>query len=133
MRSLQLRVLTPEQTVFAAPVDAVIAPLPDGWIGILPGHTPFQARLLRGEIALRSGGQHHRIATQGGLLNLDADVINILTGAAAVDTDMSTLEQHVGEADSERRAMEQEAEKHFGRIYRALANTLDQQRRRGGQ
>ncbi len=130
MRSLRLRVQTPERSVFDSTVDTVIAPLPDGWIGVLPGHTPFQARLLRGEIALRIGGKRHRIATQGGLLNVDADVVNVLTGAAAVDVDLPTLEQQVGDAVRQARSMEQEAEKHFGRVYRALADTLDQRRQR---
>lgn len=130
MKALRLRVLTTEGTVFDSIVDAVVAPLPDGWIGVLPGHTPFQARVLRGEIALRIRGQRHRIATQGGLLNVEADVVNVLTGAAAVDADLSTLEQQVGDAVRQTRSMEQEAEKHFGRVYRALADTLDQRRRR---
>ncbi len=130
MKSLQLKVLTPERTVFEAPVEAVIAPLPDGWIGVLPGHTPFQARVLPGEIAVRAGGQRHRIPTQGGLLNVDGRGVCLLTSAAAVDIDFSTLEQQVGEGIAQARALEQEAEKHLGRVYRALADTFDQRQRR---
>ncbi len=132
MRSLQVRVLTPERTVFEASVEAVVAPLPDGWIGVLPGHTPFQSRVLPGELVIRTEGRRHRIATQGGLLNVDAGVLCVLTGAAAVDADVSALEQQVGRQATQARALEQAAEKHFGRVYRALADTLDgrQQRRR---
>jgi len=130
MRPMRLRVLTPERTVFDAAVDAVIAPLPDGWIGVLPGHTPFQARVLRGEIVFRTGGHRQRIAIQGGLLSVEADVVNLLTAAAAVDTDLSTLEQQVGEASKQATLMEQEAEKHIGRVYHALADTFDRRRRR---
>ena len=129
MKQIRLQVLTPQGSVFDGLVDAVVAPLPDGWIGVLPGHTSFEARLLPGGLVLRVSGQRRTIATIGGTLSVDAAEVTVLTGAAALDTDLDTLEQQIGDQAERARAMEQEAEKHFSRVYRALADTLG----RGGR
>ena len=57
---MRLEVLTPQAVVFEGEVDAVVAPLPDGWIGVLPGHSPFLARLMRGQVLLRNGDGEQR-------------------------------------------------------------------------
>ncbi|HEY1296911.1 MAG TPA: F0F1 ATP synthase subunit epsilon [Chloroflexota bacterium] len=130
MRQLRLEVLTPQGTVFDAPVDAVVAPLPDGWIGILPGHTSFQARLLAGVVALRTEGRRRLIATLGGVLSVESDLVSILTGGAMPDAELEGLEEQIGEQAERAQAVENEAEKHFGRVYRALADTLNRRRAR---
>ena len=129
MKQLRLQVLTPQASVFDEAVDAIVAPLPDGWIGVLPGHARFQARLLPGAVVVTIAGQRRVIATTGGSLGVDNGAVIALTGAAAVNMDLATLEQQIGRQAESARAMEQEAEKHFSRVYRALADTLD--RRRG--
>ena len=123
-------VRTPEQTVVDAAVEEVIAPLLDGWIGVLPGHAPFQARVVPGDVVFQRDGQRQRVATIGGLLSVDDGAIRLLTGAAAVDTDLSTLEQQLGQESARARALETQVEEHFGRVYNALADTLDPRRRR---
>ena len=127
---LQVEVLTPQGAQFDEPVDAVVAPLPDGWIGVLPGHTPFQARLLPGVVAVRNSGRQRLIATLGGVLSTDANLVTILTGAARLDADLPRLEEEIGQETERAQAVEHEAEKHFGWVYRALADTLSGRRRR---
>lgn len=118
--------LTPQTTVFAGPIEALTVPLADGWQGIWPGHRPFYARLMAGQIVLRVGAQERRIATLGGTLAVDGSSATVLTGAAALDLDLTRLEQGV-EAQIEQNAVaEKEAEKHFNRVYRQLARTFNQ-------
>jgi F-type H+-transporting ATPase subunit epsilon len=130
MKLLRLQVLTPLATVFDAPVEAVIAPLADGWVGILPGHARFQARLMRGQVVVRSAGQEQQIATIGGTMSVSGDAVLILTGAAAPDTSVARLEHERGQTVEQREALEREAEKHFDRVYRAMARTFNH---RGGR
>jgi F0F1-type ATP synthase epsilon subunit len=123
--ALRLRVLTPEATVFDESVAEVVAPLPDGWIGILPGHTAFEARLMPGQIVVRLGGGDRAIATCGGTLSVDRAGATALVGAAAVGRDLSELEREIGEQARELAEIESEAERHFDRIYREVARTLN--------
>ncbi len=127
---LQVEVLTLTGALWRQPVDAVIAPLADGWIGVLPGHAPFLARLMRGQVVLRDGDVEHRLSTIGGSLSVEDDLVTLLTGAAALDTSYRDLEQSLGVESQRIRALEQEAEKHFDRVYRTLADTLRPNRRR---
>lgn len=121
---MRLEVLTPQSIVFEGEVDAVVAPLPDGWIGVLAHHSPFIARLMPGLVVFRRGDEEHGVATLGGSLTVGGDLIILLTGAAARDVTFADLEQRLG-AEAERiRAMEEEAERHFDRVYRTLADTL---------
>ncbi len=130
MKTLRLTVLTPQATVFAAAVDAVIVPIPDGWLGVLPGHAPFQSRLMRGEVLFRTDGKERVLATLGGTLAVDRDTVTILTGVAALDRTVETLEREISEEVQRLAALEQEAEKHFNRVYRQMARTFNHQRRR---
>lgn len=125
MSEMRLRVLTPDATLFDETVDEVVAPLPDGWIGVLPGHASFQSRLMRGTVVVRSGGRERTIATLGGTIGAGPSEITMLVGAAALDSDLSELESSIGEQARDLAEMEREAEKHFDRIYRAVARTFN--------
>ena len=129
MNRLRLEVLTPEQAVYDGEVDAVIAPLPDGWRGILPGRLAFCARLMAGQVVFRTGGRERRLATVGGTLAVAGDTVTILTGAAVLDRDFDALERELREHLARVAAAETEAEKHFNRVYRQLARTLDRRTR----
>jgi F-type H+-transporting ATPase subunit epsilon len=130
VKTLRLTVLTPQATVFDDTVDAVIMPLPDGWRGVLPGHISFQARLMRGEVLFRVGGQERLLATLGGTLAVERGSVTLLTGVAALDRSLETLERELSEEIQRFAALEQEAEKHFDRVYRQMAGTFNHRRRR---
>lgn len=129
MSTLRLVVLTPLATVFDDVVGSVIAPFPDGWYGVLPGHAPFQARVLAGAVVARVGERDRLLATLGGTLTVADDVVTLLTGAAALDRDMDALEREISDEVKRLAALEQEAEKHFNQVYRQLARTFHARRR----
>jgi len=128
--TLRLVVLTPLATVFDDVVDSVIAPFADGWYGVLPGHAPFQARVLAGTVVARVGNQDRLLATLGGTLTVADGAVTLLTGAAALDRDMDALEREISDEVKRLAALEQEAEKHFNQVYRQLARTFRARRRR---
>jgi F0F1-type ATP synthase epsilon subunit len=128
-RALRLRVLTPQVTLLDEPVETVIAPLPDGWLGVLPGHSGFQARLMRGHVVIGTRGRRRVMATIGGVIGVAADTVTVLTGAAALDRDLAALEREIGAEATRLQEVEREAEKHFDRVFRALARTFDRRRR----
>jgi hypothetical protein len=65
------------------------------------------------------------LATIGGTLSVEGDIVNILAGAAALDRSFEALEQEIGEHVAQLLAAEKEAEKHFNRVYRQMARTLN--------
>jgi F-type H+-transporting ATPase subunit epsilon len=125
VKTLHLVVLTPQATVFDAVVEAVIVPLSDGWRGILPGHANFQARLMRGHLLFRVGGKERIVATLGGALAVDNNTVTVLTGVAVLDRNLETMEREISEETQRLTALEQEAEKHFNRVYRQMARTFN--------
>jgi F-type H+-transporting ATPase subunit epsilon len=121
---MRLEVLTPQDVVFDGEIDEVIAPLPDGWIAVLPGHSPFTARLMRGQVVFRQDERERTLATIGGSMAVKADLVTLLTGAGVLDVTFAELEANL-EAEAEQvRALEREAERHFDRLNRTLADTL---------
>lgn len=122
--ALRFVVLTPLATVLDGAADWVTVPLPDGWYGVLPGHAPFQARVLAGTIVAGLAGRDRSVATLGGTLTVDDNVVTLLTGAAALDKDADALEREIGDEVKRLAALEREAEKHFNRVYRQLARTF---------
>lgn len=130
MSSLRLMLLTPLVTVFDGTVDAVIVPLADGWKGIFPGHAPFQARLLAGDVLVRIAGKERVGATLGGALTVEPGAVRILSGVAALDMDLKALERGIDDELRRLTGLEQEAEKHFEQIYRRMARTFNHRGRR---
>jgi F-type H+-transporting ATPase subunit epsilon len=130
---MRLLVLTLDETVFDEPIEEVVVPLPDGWLGVRPLHAPFQARLLAGDVVVRADGRERTLATLGGTIVVERDTVTILTGVARLDCDLETLEREIGDDLKRRAALEQEAEKHFDRVYRQVARALGRRTRTGGR
>jgi len=89
-RTLQCVVVTPERTVLDAVVDAVVLPMFDGELGILPGRAPLIGRLGPGELRTKHGTEVKRYFVDGGFAQVRANVVTVLTPRAqpaeAIDT-----------------------------------------------
>ncbi|MGE0758322.1 MAG: ATP synthase F1 subunit epsilon [Pirellulaceae bacterium] len=82
MAQLNCIVVTPEQTALDQKAEAVVLPLYDGEIGILPGHSPMIGRLGFGEMRIRVDGQDRRYYVDGGFAQVANDVVSVLTNRA---------------------------------------------------
>lgn len=79
---LRLEILTPERKVYEDDVDMVIAPGSEGYLGILPHHTPLLTALGPGEFRVRRGGVEEALAVFGGFMDVRPDKVTVLTDAA---------------------------------------------------
>jgi F-type H+-transporting ATPase subunit epsilon len=129
VKTLRVEIMTPQAVVFEGEAEEVVVPLADGWLGVLPGHSPFAARLMRGHMLLRQDGKERLIATIGGSISVQDNLATLLTGAAGLDMTYPELEASLGAEVEQVRAMEQTAERHFDRVYRTLADTIRSTRR----
>jgi F-type H+-transporting ATPase subunit epsilon len=81
-RRLQVAVVTPERSVLEQPADAVVVPLFDGELGVLPGRAPLIGRLGIGELRIRRGDEIRRLFIDGGFVQIRGDMVTVLTSAA---------------------------------------------------
>ena len=79
---IKLEILTPEKKVFEDEVDMVIAPGSEGYLGILPHHTPLLTELGPGELRVKKGGVETALAVFGGFMDVRPDRVTVLTDAA---------------------------------------------------
>ena len=77
---LNVRVVSPDRTVFDGDAAAVVAPAWDGQVGILPSHAPMLALVGSGELNIeRPGGGSDSFHVAGGVLKVERDQVTVLT------------------------------------------------------
>jgi F-type H+-transporting ATPase subunit epsilon len=129
---VHLEIRTPERLVVDVEVEAVNAPLPDGWLGILSGHAPFQARVRPGVISYRpSEGDAQQVAVHGGFLSVQDDQVTVLTGVAREGVDLETLDEAISQEEAQLESMEKEARQRFDQIYQKMTRSFSRERRQG--
>jgi len=79
---LRLEIVTPDRSVVADSVDEVEIPAADGYLGVLPGHTPMLAMLQIGELWYRQGSEKHYASIAFGFAELLPDRVTILAELA---------------------------------------------------
>ena len=105
--TLKLLIVTPQGPMFSEDVAIVTLPSVTGQIGIYPDHVPLITQLVPGELIVEQGGQERFIAVGGGLVDVTASQVSILT-------DMAVAAENIDEAraeDARQRAAARLAEK----------------------
>jgi F-type H+-transporting ATPase subunit epsilon len=91
---IALEIVTPDRALVREEVDEVQIPGSEGYLGILPGHTPLLATLAVGELWYRQGSEKHYLAIEGGFAEVLPDRVTILaqTAELARDIDIARAE-----------------------------------------
>ena len=84
---LTLEIVTPERSLVRQEADEVQVPGAEGYLGILPGHTPLLATLGVGELWYRNGQEKQYFSISGGFVEVLPDRVTILADAAEVTQD----------------------------------------------
>lgn len=85
MAELNLKIVTPEKTVFEDSVDEVIVPGAQGEMGILPHHINIMAKLLPGELRIKRGVKTEVLVVGGGFLQIAKNTATVLTDMALAE------------------------------------------------
>jgi F-type H+-transporting ATPase subunit epsilon len=80
--SIQLEVVTLESSLVNEAVSEVQVPGRDGYLGILPGHTPLLSELGIDALSYKQGGSTMYIAVFGGLVEVLPERVIVLADAA---------------------------------------------------
>jgi len=91
---LLLEIVTPDRPLVRDEVDEVQVPGSEGYLGVLPGHTPLLATLKVGELWFRIGQEKQYLAIAGGFVEVLPDRVTVLAHIAerAHDIDVARAE-----------------------------------------
>jgi len=90
-----VEIVAAERRVLEDDVDEIVAPTPDGQIGILPRHAALLTLLVPGEMRLKKGDQESVLAIGGGFLEVANNRVTILVDSAerAEEIDVARAEE----------------------------------------
>src|SRR4029453_16922752 len=91
---LQLQIVSADRLLVNETVDEVEIPGSEGYLGILPGHTPLLATLQVGELWYRQGQVKHFLLIAFGFVEVPPDRVTILGEIAepAAEIDLARAE-----------------------------------------
>lgn len=82
MKTFNLKLISPTGIKYEAEANSVFLPTPDGVIEILPDHMPLIALLSPGEILIKLNDKTEYLATDGGLVEINDNMVKIIADAA---------------------------------------------------
>jgi len=80
--SIHLEIVTPEKRVVSEVVDEIVQPGSEGYLGVLPGHTPLLTSLGIGQIMFRRGTERRYLTAAGGFAEVLPDRVSVLAEIA---------------------------------------------------
>jgi F-type H+-transporting ATPase subunit epsilon len=124
--TIQLEIVTPEETLYSEPVEMVTLPGIDGQMSILPQHARLITQLVPGEVVVRKQGQDSFLAVGEGLVEVTNDRLSILTNMAVA---LERIDEAAAEEARQRaaaRLKEKLSAEEVASVNAALARSLAQ-------
>jgi F-type H+-transporting ATPase subunit epsilon len=92
---LTLEIVTPDRAIAHEDVDEVQLPGTEGYLGILPGHTPLLTSLRVGQLWYRKGAEKHFLSIAFGFAEVLPDRVRLLAQFAerAEEIDLRRAEE----------------------------------------
>ena len=94
--ALNIKVITPDKTVWDDAVEEVILPSTTGQLGILSGHAPLLTALEVGVMRVRPGKDWKNIALMGGFAEVEDDEVKVLVNGAELG---ESIDQEAARSD----------------------------------
>jgi F-type H+-transporting ATPase subunit epsilon len=90
-----LEIVTPDRSLIREEVDEVVVPGSEGYLGVLPGHTPLLSMLKVGELWYRQGQEKHYLSIAFGFVEVLPDRVTVLAqvGERAQEIDVERAER----------------------------------------
>ena len=133
--TLKLEVVTPEGTVYSEDVELVTLPGITGQFGVYPRHVPLITQMVPGEMIVRKDGRDEFVATGGGLIEVTADRVAVLTDLAVPADRIDEAKAEEARKRAEARLHEKLSDEEHAAVNASLTRSLVQlrvkRRRRG--
>ena len=124
MSHLTIELVTPDRSVVHEEVDEVQIPGAQGYLGVLPGHTPLLTTLQVGELWFRRGEQKVFVSVAFGVAEILPDRVIILAQLAERAEEIDVARAEAAQARARERLNTPTAEVDFERARIALMKSL---------
>jgi F-type H+-transporting ATPase subunit epsilon len=121
---LRLRVVTPDRALVDEDVDEVQVPGAEGYLGVLPGHTPLLALLGAGELWYRRRQETHFLSIAFGFAEVLPDRVTILAQIAERSDEIDVARAEAAKQRAEERLARAAVDIDFERARVALLKSL---------
>lgn len=135
--SVHCDIVSAEQQIYSGLVELVVAVGELGDLGIAPGHAPLMTSLKPGPVRIvKQGGEEEVIYVSGGYLEVQPNIITILSDSAQRADDIDEAAALEAKAEAEREFANQGGEIDYSRAAAQLAEasarlrTIQQLRRK---
>ncbi|MCS6811400.1 MAG: F0F1 ATP synthase subunit epsilon [Tepidimonas sp.] len=89
MNTIQVEVVSAEESIFSGPATFVALPGEAGELGILPGHVPLITRIKPGAVRIeKPDGEEEFVFVAGGILEVQPKVVTVLSDTAIRGKDL---------------------------------------------
>jgi F-type H+-transporting ATPase subunit epsilon len=124
--TLRLEIITPEETAYSEDVELVTLPGVAGEFGVYPQHVPLMTQMIPGEMTVRKDGRDVFIATGGGLIEVTATRVSILTDLAVAADRIDEAKAEEARRRAEARLKEKLSDEEVASVNASLARSLAQ-------
>jgi F-type H+-transporting ATPase subunit epsilon len=101
--TIKVEIMTPERPLADQQASEVNFPAADGYMGVLPEHTPLVAELGIGEVVVTVGGTEQRFMVNGGFVQVGPDRVTLMANeaeaAGEIDTEAAKADLKQSEED----------------------------------
>src|SRR5688572_8695150 len=119
-----LEVVTPDRALIREEVDEIVLPGSEGYLGVLPGHTPLLTTLKVGEMWYRSGSDKRYMAIAGGFVEILPDRVTVLAQIAEQAEDIDIRRAEAAKQRAEERLAKPSSDIDFERARIAMMKSL---------
>ena len=104
MNTIQVEVVSAEESIFSGEAEFVVLPVEVGELGVYPNHTPLITRIKAGAVRIRVPGEtrDELIFVAGGILEIQPNLVTVLADTAIRGNDLDEAR-----ANEARRAAEE--------------------------
>ena len=121
---LQLQIVSADRLLVNEQVDEVQIPGSEGYLGVLPGHTPLLATLQVGELWYRIGQERHYLAVAFGFAEVLPDRVTVLAQIAEKPEDIDVPRAEAAKKRAEERLAKAPVDIDFERARIAMMKSL---------
>jgi len=121
---LQLQIVSADRLLVNERVDEVEIPGSEGYLGVLPGHTPLLATLQVGELWYRQGQEKHYLAIAFGFVEVQPDSVTILAQIAEPAQEIDLARAEAAKKRAEERLSKPTTDMDFERARIAMLKAL---------
>lgn len=126
--TLKLQIVTAEGPVYSEDVEMVTLPGVTGQFGVYPQHVSLMTQMVPGEIIVSKDGRDTFFAAGGGLIEVTASRVSILTDLAVQSDKIDEAKAEEARQRAEARLKEKLSDEEVAHINASLARSLAQLR-----